>query len=123
VLLLRDGIQNRPPCIIRQYCVMTPESRNDPLLDNGSLGDNGYEIDTYLCEDADSWRPTWLGVPFPRQRNQQWFSRVRRSKEYFPWRPETVLRIRTVTHQLRQDKHHDMRQKAQACFIRDSSAS
>jgi hypothetical protein len=32
-------------------------------------------------------------------------------------------RIRAAAHQLRQDKHQDMKQKTQSCFIRDSDSS
>jgi hypothetical protein len=31
--------------------------------------------------------------------------------------------VRAAAHQLRQDKHQDMRQKTQSCFIRDSDSS
>jgi hypothetical protein len=31
--------------------------------------------------------------------------------------------VRAAAHQLRQDKHQDMRQKMQSCFIRDSDSS
>jgi hypothetical protein len=30
---------------------------------------------------------------------------------------------RAAAHQLRQDKHQDMRQKTQSCFVRDSDSS
>jgi hypothetical protein len=33
------------------------------------------------------------------------------------------VRLRASAHQLRQDKHQDMRQKTQSCFIRDSNSS
>jgi hypothetical protein len=48
---------------------MTPENRNSPLIDNGSL--------TRYYGDADSWRPTWYGTRLSCQRNQQ----------TFPWLP------------------------------------
>jgi hypothetical protein len=31
--------------------------------------------------------------------------------------------VRAAAHQLRQDKHQDLRQKMQSCFIRDSDSS
>jgi hypothetical protein len=31
--------------------------------------------------------------------------------------------FRAAAHQMRQDKHQDMRQKTQSCFIRDSNSS
>jgi hypothetical protein len=39
-----------------------------------------------------------------------------------PILPFTPL-LRAAAHQLRQDKHQDMRQKTQCCFIRDSDSS
>jgi hypothetical protein len=37
-----------------------------------------------LYGDADSWRPTWYGMRFPCQHNQQTIS-VDKRKQYFPW--------------------------------------
>jgi hypothetical protein len=34
-----------------------------------------------------------------------------------------TTRVRAAAHQLRQDKHQDMRQKTQSCFIHDSDSS
>jgi hypothetical protein len=33
------------------------------------------------------------------------------------------MHLRAAAHQVRQDKHQDMRQKTQSCFIRDSDSS
>jgi hypothetical protein len=51
------------------------------------------------------------------------FTVLRRSPHHYAMiGGNLTFTIRVATHQLRQDKHQDMRQKTQSCFIRDSSA-
>jgi hypothetical protein len=81
------------------YCDMMPESRNSPLLGNGSPGTYSrqwrcYEIDTRFYGDADSWRQTWYGTRYPCQRNQI-FPRIPTSNQHFSMKTEDYISGRT----------------------------